>query len=95
MDKTIDLKELNFNHVPFSLIILIFVSLFAAALTTAYTGLLEIDSNHFGFPFAWKIIVSQEPFFQASDFVIDVVFWSALYSPVLAGLIILLKRRLK
>jgi hypothetical protein len=88
-------KEIIFNLVPFSIVILISVSLFAATLTTAYTGLLEIDSNCFGFPFAWKTIISQEPFFQAIGFVIDIIFWSALYSPILTGLIIQLKRWLK
>ena len=73
-------------------IALIFVSLFAAVLTTAYTGLLEIGSNHFGFPFAWKTIVSQESVFQVLGFIIDVVFWSVLFFGVLEGLIILLRR---
>lgn len=75
-----------------SRLILVFIMLFAAALTTAYTGLLEIGSNRFGFPFAWKIRVSQESVFQVFDFIIDVAFWSVLYSSVLAGLTILLRQ---
>ena len=89
MDKTIDLKGLDFNHVSFSLLVVIFVSFFAAALTTAYTGLLKIDSNYFGFPFTWKIIISLEPVFQAFGFIIDVVFWSALYCAMLWAIILL------
>ena len=81
------LKPFSFFH-----LISIFILLFAAALTTAYTGLLEIGSNRFGFPFAWKTIGSQESVFQVFSFIIDVAFWSALYSSVLAGLTILLRR---
>ena len=94
MDNAINLKGLGFNHVPLSLLITIFVLFFAAALTATYTGLLEITSNHFGFPLAWKIIISQEPIFQLFGFIIDVGFWSALYYAIV-GAIILLKKQLK
>ncbi len=95
MGKTVDLKKkANFSGVSFSLLLLIFVSLFAAMLTTAYTGLLETNVNSFGFPFAWKAIVSQRPVFQALSFVFDAAFWSALYLSVLLGIKNLIKRRL-
>ena len=94
MDNTISLKRLDFNHVPLSLLIVIFVSVYVASLTVAYTGLLEISINHFGFPLAWKIILLQEPIFQTFSFIIDVGFWSALYYAMLWALI-RLKRQLR